>query len=91
MDKNEIKKQIEKLKIELNKHKENYKKINENFKKHITDLQKQASYQSDKNAAANIKRQIASKKDSFQRNEKRFEKEGAERIKKQIDNLKSKL
>jgi hypothetical protein len=91
MDKLEIKKQIEKLKAELVKHKEHYKRINDNFKRHIADLQKQASYQTNKDAAASIRRQIASKKDSFVRNEKRFEKEGAERIKISIEKLKAKL
>lgn len=91
MDKAEIKKQIEKQKAELIKHKEHYKRLNDNFKRHIADLQKQAAYQSNKDAAANIRRQIASKKDSFTRNEKRFEKEGTERIKREIEKLKSKL
>lgn len=91
MDKLEIKKQIEKLKVELVKYKEKHKKLNENFKRYIADLQKQASNQSNKDAAARIRKQIASKKDSFTRNEKRFEKEGAERIKKDIAKLKAKL
>lgn len=91
MDKLEIKKQIEKFKAELVKHKEHYKKLNDNFKRHIADLQKQASYQTNKDSAANIRRQIASKKESFTRNEKRFEKEGIERIKRDIEKLKSKL
>jgi len=91
MDKVEIKKQIEKFKAELVKHKEHYKKLNDNFKRHIADLQKQASYQTNKDSAANIRRQIASKKESFTRNEKRFEKEGIERIKRDIEKLKSKL
>ena len=91
MDKLEIKKQIEKLKSDLVKHKENYKRINDNFKRHILDLQKQISIQTNKDAAASIRRQIASKKDLFVRNEKRFEKEGAERIKGEIARLKAKI
>jgi hypothetical protein len=54
-------------------------------------LQKQASYQSNKDAAASIRRQITSKKDSFARNAKRNEKEGVERIKREIEKLKGKL
>ena len=91
MEKSEIKLKIEKLKNDLVKHKEKYKQLNENFKRHISDLQRQAANQTNKDSKTNIKRQIASKKDSFTKNEKRFEKDGAERIKKEIEILKLKL
>jgi hypothetical protein len=91
MTKAEAKVQIDRLKEELANHKETYKRINENFKRHIADLQKQASYQKDKESKARIKSQIASKKDSFVRNEKRNEKDGIERIKNRIEYIKSQI
>lgn len=90
MDKIEIKRQIELYKKELIKHRELYKKINENFKRHIEDLKRQAS-KSNKDVSTNIKKQIFTKKDLFERNEKRFEKEGSDRIKREIEKLKNKL
>lgn len=91
MDKLEIKKQIEKLKEDLVQHKDKYKRMNESFKKHIADLQKQAANQSNKESSARIKSQIASKKHSWENNEKRFEREGTEKIKRDIERLKERL
>lgn len=91
MDKFEIKKQIERLKAGLVQHKDRYKRMNESFKNYIVELQKQASNQSNRESSARIKSQIASKKHSWVNNEKRFEREGTEKIKRDIQRLKERL
>jgi hypothetical protein len=91
MDKLAIKAEINDLKEELIKHKAKYKLMSESHKRHIEGLKQRVSIQTSKDSAASMRREIARKKDSFVRNEKRLEKEGVERIKTRIDYLKSKL
>lgn len=72
-------------------------KKNEQFKSAIEGLSRQAASNAarkdkiGKDAASRIKKEIASKKYSWQGNEKRFEKEAYERIKREIEKLKGKL
>ena len=91
MDKLAIKAAINELKEALNEHKAKYKQLSENHKRHIEDLKERASIQTSKDSAASMRREIARIKDSFVRNEKRLEKEGVEKIKNKIAELKSRL
>jgi hypothetical protein len=97
MDKIQIKKEIESLKKKLIDEKDKWKKKNEQFKTAIEGLARQAASNAarkdkiGKDAATRIKKEIASRKHSWQCNEKRFEKEAYERIKGEIERLKGKL
>lgn len=85
----EIKRQILRLREDLKRHKLRYKIANENFKRKIKDLRLKAS-KSDRNTAANIRRQISSMKSSFM-NEKRNERLITQRLKQDISRLILKL
>ena len=97
MDKLQIKKEIESLKKKLVEEKESWKNKNDQFKANLEGLKKQAAYnaarkdQLGRDAAARIKREIANKKLSWQNNEKRFEKDAYDSIKRDIERLKSQL
>lgn len=97
MDKIQIKKEIESLKKRLIDEKDKWKKKNEQFKIANEGLARQAASNAarkdkiGRDAAARIKKEIASRKQSWQWNEKRFEKEAYERIKGEIEKLKRKL
>lgn len=97
MDRLQIKKEIDLLKKKLVDEKDKWKKKNEQFKSAIEGFARQAASNAarkdkiGRDAAARIKKEIANKKHSWQANEKRFEKEAYERIKREIERLKEKL
>jgi hypothetical protein len=91
MEKQEIKAQIERLKGQLVREKEKWKQLNETHKRVLADLARQASLQTSKSGRDTVKMNIATKKQLWEVNEKRFEREAYARIKADIERLKERL
>ena len=90
MDKIKAKAEIDKLKQKLAQVKEQHKRINENHKYQLDSLKKSASIQSTPAAKQNAKKQIESKKQTWD-NAKRIQASEIQQILSQIERIKNSI
>ena len=91
MDKEEIKKKIDRLKEKLAKHKEDCKTQDLYHKKYVAELQKIAGYQTNKAAALSARQKVRQVKLTYSQQQKVIQVNVAEMIKREIEELKAKL
>jgi P2-related tail formation protein len=90
-DKSEIRRQIAQLREQMKSEKDKWKRLNEEHKRSMANFAASIKVQQTKEQKDSVRRMIASRKDLWQRNEKRFEQEAYARIRSRIEALKASL